>query len=84
MKLFNRIQPMPVPSLSHLVGNIYIQGIANGKSKIPDSPESARFIDATKKTQQKTAPVMKRKGPAAMLPLQEFLNIKAIVLPPNV
>jgi len=74
---------MPVPSPSHFVGNIEIQGIANGSSKIPDSPESTGFFDAIKKTQEKTALAESRKSPAAMLPLQDFLNTGAIVLPPS-
>jgi len=74
---------MPVPSPSHFVGKMEIQGIANGTSKIPDSPESAGFLDATKKTQEKTAPAANKKSPAAMLPPRDFLNARAIVLPPN-
>ena len=74
---------MPVPSPSHFVGSIEIQGIANGTSQIPDSPESAGFVDATKKIQANTIPAASRKSPAAMLPARDVLNARAIVLAPN-
>lgn len=77
-KPLNKMQATPVPSPSHLVGNMYIHGMANGSSRIPDSPESAGFFDVTKKTQKKTVPAASRKRPAARLPPRDFLNTRRI------
>jgi hypothetical protein len=62
---------------------IDIHGIAKGRSRIPDSPESAGFFDATKKIQAKTEAAATRKSPAAKKPHRESLNTGAITMPPN-
>lgn len=74
---------MPVPSPSHFAGKMDTHGMANGTSKIPDSPESAGFLDAMKKTQEKTEPAATRKSPAAMPPPRDFLKVSVIALPPS-
>ena len=50
------------------LGAEVIHGIAKGKSKMPDSPESAGFFDATKNTQAKTAIAANRNSVAATVP----------------
>ena len=69
---------------SHVLGTIEIHGMAKGRSRIPDSPESAGFFDATKNTQAKTEVNDKRSNPAATRPLRENLNASVMALPPNV
>ena len=80
---FRRTQPTATIGPSNALGTSDIHGIAKGRSKIPDSPESAGFFDATKNTQAKTEIIDKRSNPAASMPLRENLNASAIVLPPN-
>jgi len=50
-----------------------IHGIANGSNMIPDSPESAGFMEATKKIQQKTPTASDRNSPPAIKPANDFL-----------
>ena len=50
---------------------------------MPDSPESAGFIDATKNTQAKTAAADNKKKPAASMPPRENFSEGTIVLLPT-
>jgi len=75
--------PKPAPGPSHELGMIDIHGIAKGRSRIPDSPESAGFFDATKNIQEKTDAAATRNSPAAKKPHRENLNTDAITVPPN-
>ena len=81
---FSKTQPTATIRPSHASGTQDIQGIANGRSRMPDSPESAGFFDATKNIQAKTEINDKRSDPAAIVPPLENLNASAIVSRPNV
>ncbi len=80
---FRKTQPKATQGPSHVLGTSEIQGIAKGSSKMPDSPESAGFFDATKNTQAKTAAADNRKNPAAAMPPRENFSEGMIVLLPN-
>jgi hypothetical protein len=64
---------IPIAGLSQVLGASIIHGIAKGKRRIPDSPESAGFFEATKNIHANTATAENRKIPATMNPLQECL-----------
>jgi len=76
-----RTQPKAANGPSQDSGIIRIQGIANGRSNIPDSPESAGFFDATKNIQAKMAMARRRNNPAAAKPPGESLNTGLNILP---
>ena len=78
---FRRIQPNATHGPSQPLGTSDIQGIAKGRRRMPDSPESAGFFDATKNTQVKTAVADNRNNPAASTPPRENLSASVIVLP---
>jgi hypothetical protein len=80
---FRKMQLEPTQGPSHLLGTSIIQGIAKGRSRSPDSPESAGFFDATKKAQVKTAAADTKKNPAAIAPPRETFSKGIIGLPPN-
>ena len=70
----------PVIGPNHFGGINIIHGIAKGRSKIPDSPESAGFLDATKNTQANTATADNKNNPAAIKPPVENLRIGFSIL----
>ncbi len=80
---FRKTQPKATQGPSHVLGTSEIQGIAKGSSRMPDSPESAGFIDATKNTQVKTAAADNKKKPAASMPPRENFSEGIIVLLPT-
>jgi hypothetical protein len=55
MKALSKMQQTAVPKFIHSVGINCIQGQTNRMSMMPDSPESAGFFDAIKKTQARAA-----------------------------
>lgn len=48
--------------------------MAKGRRRMPDSPESAGFFDATKNTQARTPAADNRNNPAASAPPREYLS----------
>ncbi len=78
---FRRIQPKATHGPSQPFGTSDIQGMAKGRRRTPDSPESAGFFDATKNSQAKTAAADNRNNPAASAPPRENLSAGFIVLP---
>lgn len=77
--VFNRMQPKPASGPSHSTGSHIIHGIAKGSSSIPDSPESAGFLEAMKYIQQKTATASSRNRLLAITPARDLtiLGLKA-------
>lgn len=55
------------------------QGIPKGSSKMPDSPESAGFFDATRNTQANRARKAIRKMPADSNPVFDFRSDNLIM-----
>jgi len=80
---FRKTQPNAIQGPSHAPGTSEIQGIAKGSNRMPDSPESAGFFDATKNTQAKTPAADNKKKPAASMPPRENFSEGIIVLQPN-
>jgi len=68
------MHPRPTYGPSQRSGRIIIQGMANGRSNIADSPESAGFFEATKKIHAKTAMARSRNNPATARPPRERLK----------
>ncbi len=69
MTLFKRRQLSPVHSPSQLSGMTIIHGMAKGNSRMPDSPESAGFLDAAKMIQVSIVPDRIRNSDIADMPL---------------
>ena len=70
---FRTMHANPVIGPSQRTGNHMIQGIANGNSRMPDSPESAGFLDATKNIQQKMATIRNKNKPLTIMPTGDHL-----------
>jgi hypothetical protein len=70
-----RIIAIPVNGPTKAFGISIIHGIANGRSNMPDSPESAGFFEATKKIHTNVATARNRNIPAAMIPPIENLML---------
>ena len=80
MKAFNKKQPRAARRPSHRPGISDIQGIANGRRRIPDSPESAGFFDATKNIQLKIKATTSRNNPATINPARDFRNVSGMAV----
>ena len=76
------MQAKPAIGPSQRTGSHMIQGIANGNSRIPDSPESAGFLEATKKIQQKMARIKRTKIPLTVKPSGDHLILSFIMFSP--
>jgi hypothetical protein len=58
----------PIKGPAQDSGSIITHGIAKGRSSIPDSPESAGFLEAIKEIQENRADARARNSPAAAKP----------------
>lgn len=81
---FRSKQPSAKKGPTHSFGARVIHGIAKGRSRIPDSPESAGFFDATKNTHEKTAAAANKNSVAAIAPPRDLLRESISSLPHNV
>jgi len=70
-----RIIAIPVNGPTKAFGISIIQGIANGRSNRPDSPESAGFFEAMKTIHANVATARNRNIPAATIPPFENLML---------